>query len=75
MVFSALPRREAAVTPCGVRVNGRAELIAYLRWLADQPDGVAHRDVLFRAALLLDRDSTAVFMVVTEQERHGDQST
>lgn len=36
----------------------RAELIAYLRWLADQPDGVAHRAILFRSALLLDRDVT-----------------
>lgn len=57
-------------------MNGRADVIAYLRWLADQPDGVAHRDVLFRAALMLDRDNSTVFVdALTQQERHGDQST
>lgn len=37
----------------------RADVIAYLRWLADQPDGVQHRQWLFHAALMLDRDVSA----------------
>jgi hypothetical protein len=50
---------------------GRAEVIAYLRWLADQPDGVKHRAMLYRAAYALTHDPKPH----PEQERHGDQTT
>lgn len=50
----------------------REDVIAYLRWLADQQGGIPHRDVLFRAALMLARDHSTIF--VPQQERHGDQS-
>lgn len=33
----------------------RPLLVAYLRWLADQPDGVRHREWLFQAAAVIDR--------------------
>ena len=55
----------------------RHDVIRYLRWLADQPEGVKHRDVLFRAALIIDRDATIVFVPMTPAvltERHGDQA-
>lgn len=34
----------------------------YLRWLADQPDGVRHREWLFQAAALIDRDMTIAWI-------------
>ena len=37
-------------------MTNRADIITYLRHLADTPDGVRHRAVLFAAALMLDRD-------------------
>lgn len=59
-------------------MTGRADVIAYLRALADHKDGIHHRQMLFRAALLLDRDVSVVFAPYKphpEQERHGDQTT
>ena len=50
----------------------REEVVQYLRWLADQPDGVRHRAWLFHAAHLIMRDATLVFRPL--EERHGDQS-
>ena len=65
-------------------MTGRAETVAYLRWLADQPDGIPHRQVLFRAALLITRDHDTVFTSQQLpgarrtgepiQERHGDHT-
>ena len=37
-------------------MTNRQATIAYLRHLADTPDGVKHRDWLFGAALMLGRD-------------------
>lgn len=58
--------------------EGKAEVIAGLRWLADQPGGVPHRALLFRAAWLLQRDEAVIFAsdkqpipALTEQ-RSGD---
>lgn len=59
-------------------MNGRADVIAYLRTLADSKDGVEHRQWLFRAALMLDRDVSVTFVdrrPAPIQERHGDQRT
>lgn len=56
----------------------RADVIRYLRALADHKDGVNHRQVLFRAAVMLDRDVTTTFvdrLPHPDQERHGDQTT
>ncbi len=56
---------------------GREDVIAYLRWLADHPDGVKHREWLFHAAHLIARDASTVFVPMkpqTGQERHGDQT-
>ena len=53
------------------RGTDRADVVAYLRWLADQPSGTAHRQVLFRAALLISRDATTIFVPL--QQRHGDE--
>jgi len=39
----------------------RADVILYLRWLADQPGGVPHRAWLFHAAHLIERDATIVW--------------
>jgi hypothetical protein len=58
--------------------SNRADVIAGLRALADSQHGVMYRDLLFRAALMLDRDHTLVFVERKphpEQERHGDQTT
>jgi hypothetical protein len=33
--------------------EGRADIINYLIWLADQPDGLKHRAMLYRAAYAL----------------------
>jgi len=52
--------------------EGRAEVIAYLRWLADQPDGANHRQMLYRAAYALSHLEPPPH---PEQERHGDQTT
>jgi hypothetical protein len=57
--------------------TGRQEVIEYLRWLADHPDGITHRDWLFHAAHIIARDNTTVFVPLKpapEQERHGDQT-
>lgn len=58
--------------------DGKAEVIAGLRWLADQPGGIPHRALLFRAAWLLQRDESVTFIrqsdplpALTEQ-RSGD---
>jgi hypothetical protein len=53
---------------------GRADVIAYLRWLADQPDGIKHRAMLYRAAYALTHDPRPD-RPHPEQERHGDQTT
>jgi len=52
-----------ATTPRrGNSLTNRAATIAYLRWMADQPEGVRHRDYLFAAALMLDRDTTITWI-------------
>lgn len=51
--------------------EARRILIAELRWLADQPEGLKHRQMLYRAAYALTHDPTPH----PEQERHGDQTT
>ena len=43
-------------------MTNRAATIAYLRHLADQPEGIRHRDWLFAAALMLDRDVNTVWV-------------
>jgi len=60
---------------------GRREVIARLRWLADQPGFIVHREWLFHAAQLLSRDAETIFVGFTphtspqtEQERHGDET-
>jgi hypothetical protein len=56
---------------------GRSDVIAYLRWLADQPGVIPHRQWLFHAALMLDRDVSTRFVPMkssTSMERHGDQA-
>lgn len=50
----------------------RQEIAAYLRWLADQPDGIDHRRVLFLAAWVLTQGMGAIY-TDKRQERHGDQ--
>jgi len=47
----------------------RRDVVAYLRWLADQPDGIDHRQVLFRAALIITRDGNT-----EREERYGPQT-
>ncbi len=42
----------------------RSEVISDLRWLADQPDGVTHRALLFRAALIIERDATLMMSAI-----------
>lgn len=56
--------------------SNRAATQAYLRWLADQPDGVKHREWLFSAALMLDRDTSITWIdkrgpaeLVADQEK------
>lgn len=51
---------------------GRDDVVAYLKWLADSPDGMAHRHWLFHAALIIKRDAHTVY--VPREERHGDQA-
>lgn len=51
--------------------DARQELIAYLRWLADQPDGLRHRSMLYRAAYMLTHGASEPI----PHERHGDQTT
>jgi hypothetical protein len=56
----------------------RADLIVGLRRIAESPDGVAHRQTLFRAALMLDRDANTIFTCQScsrakaHSEREGD---
>lgn len=50
----------------------RDEVIAYLRWLADCPEGIEHRAWLFHAALIIARDRDTIFM--PQQERHGEEA-
>lgn len=45
----------------------RQDVAVYLQWLADQPDGVAHRAVLFRAALIINRDASVVIVDTRNQ--------
>jgi hypothetical protein len=45
----------------GITGYGRQEVVAYLRYLADRPEGVRHRAWLFHAAHLLTRDATVIF--------------
>jgi len=49
----------------------REEIAAYLRWLADQPDGINHRTVLFVAAWMLTQGMTAIR--VDKERQDGDQ--
>ena len=60
---------------------GRQDVIARLRWLADQPGFLNERQVFFRAAWMLDKDATTVFVGFSPQsspdipqERHGDET-
>lgn len=46
----------------------REDVRDYLRWLADQPDGVNHREWLFHAAHIIERDRTIVWVRPTRQE-------
>lgn len=41
---------------------GRAEVVGYLRALADRPEGIEHRAWLFHAAHLLNRDAEIVWI-------------
>lgn len=50
--------------------EARRELIADLRWLADQPEGIPYRYLLYRAAYALTHE--AEVRTEPEQERHGD---
>ena len=58
--------------------DGTAEIIAGLRWLADQPAGIPHRVLLFRAAWLIQRDESVVFVCKSDpipaltEQRSGD---
>jgi hypothetical protein len=69
---------------------GPLDVADYLRWLADQPDGVRHRGWLYHAALIIRRNHETIFSARTPQtphdipgacrtgetiqERHGDQA-
>jgi hypothetical protein len=59
---------------------GREEVVAYLRYLADLPEGVRHRAWLFHAAHIITRDATTVYACSTcadatgYSEREGDPS-
>jgi hypothetical protein len=60
---------------------GRREVIARLRWLADQPGFIVHREWLFHAAHLMNRDAETIFVGFSpqsspeiSQERHGDET-
>jgi hypothetical protein len=52
------------------RMIGRTEVIAYLRRLADKPEGIVHRAWLFQAALMLDRDVNTIFRCSRCKETH-----
>jgi len=55
--------------------TGPEDVIAQLRWLADQPEGLAYRDLLFRAAWMLSRYRTTLFVPRPPvEERAGDQT-
>ena len=45
---------------------GRSDVVAYLRWLADQPGGIEHRGWLFHAAHIIRRDAQTVFVDVRD---------
>jgi hypothetical protein len=47
--------------------TNRDDVIEYLVWLADQPDGVKHRAWLFHAALLIRRDRDTTFVKPTDE--------
>jgi hypothetical protein len=60
---------------------GRQDVIAYLRALADHPDGVRHRAWLFHAARIIALDRETIFTARSPQlppqiqeERHGDET-
>ena len=56
----------------------RQDVVTYLRWLADQPDGLKHRDWLFHAAHIINRDAETFGLPrrreYPDTERHGDQT-